>query len=185
MITARNLRNGNIINMNGALCVVVDSQHIKPGKGGAFVKTKVKNLKNNTIVEKTLRPEDTFELAHIVEKKIQFMYQDGSDYHFIDQDTFEQFALDKTALGDSVKFIKEDMVIGGSAYNGHIIAINLPPFVALKVAHTEPGIKGDTAKSSGKPATMETGLVIRVPLFINGGDIIRVDTRTGEYVGRA
>ncbi|MBL7156838.1 MAG: elongation factor P [Candidatus Omnitrophica bacterium] len=185
MITARQFKNGFVIEINKALHLVLHSQHIKPGKGNAFVRVKLKNLQNGSIAERTFRPEDSFTQAFIEEKKIQYLYKDQSGYHFMDQATYEQIAIDEEKIEDSLKFLKDGMEIAASIHKDSIISISLPAFVNLKVKYTEPGIKGDTAKGGSKPATLETDAVIKVPLFINTGDTIKIDTRTGEYSGRA
>ncbi|MFC1576694.1 elongation factor P, partial [Candidatus Omnitrophota bacterium] len=185
MITARQFRSGIIVEISKVLHVVVSSQHIKPGKGGAFIRAKLKNLQNGTTAEKTYRPEDSFPQAYIEEKKMQFLYKDQSIYHFMDQATYEQIALGEDKVGETAKFLKDGMEISASIYKNDIIDINLPSFVTLEVKYTEPGIKGDTAKGGSKPATLETDVEVKVPLFVNTGDIIRIDTRTGEYSGRA
>ena len=184
MITARQFRSGIVVDIDKTLFAVVSAQHIKPGKGGAFVKAKLKNLQTGSIAERTLRPEDAFPQAYIEDKKVQFLYHDGLGYHFMDQITFEQVAIDGDILGDGVKFIKDGMEITASFYKGAVVGITLPSFVAMKVTYTEPGIKGDTAKGGSKPATLESGAVVRVPFFINNDDIINIDTRSGEYAGR-
>ncbi len=184
MITARRFKSGFVIEIENGLYQVLDSQHIKPGKGGAFVKAKLKNLRNGAIAERKFRPEDTFPQAYIETKKMQYLYNDHSTYHFMDQSTYEEIQIKKDTLGDNVKFLKDGMGITASVYKDSIIDIALPSFINLKVTYTEQWIKGDTAKGGSKPATLETGAVIKVPLFINTDDIIKVDTRTGVYAGR-
>jgi len=184
MITARQFKNGFVIEMESQLHLVLSSQHIKPGKGGAFVRAKLKNLKNGAIRERTFRPADTFPQAYIETKKMQYLYNDPSTYYFMDRLTYEEVPIKKELVGDSVKFLKDGMEITASCYKDSIIGIALPSFVNLKVTYTEKGIKGDTAKGGSKPATLETGAVIKVPLFINMDDVIKVDTRTGGYGGR-
>jgi len=185
MITARKFKSGFIIEMNKDLYMVVSAQHIKPGKGGAFVRVKLKNIQTGATAESTFRPEDSFSQAFIEEKKMQYLYHDQSIYYFMDQTTYEQVGVDEDMVGDAVKFLKDNMVISTSIHKGKIIWITLPAFVGLKVTYTEPGIKGDTAKGGSKPATLETGATIKVPLFINTDDVVKIDTRTGEYAGRA
>lgn len=185
MITARRFKSGFVIEIENGLYQVLDSQHIKPGKGGAFVKAKLKNLRNGAIAERKFRPEDTFPQAYIETKKMQYLYNDHSTYHFMDQSTYEEIQIKKDTLGDNVKFLKDGMGITASVYKDSIVGIALPLFINLKITYTEQWIKGDTAKGGSKPATLETGAVIKVPLFINTDDIIKVDTRTGEYAGRA
>ena len=184
MITARQFRSGIVVEIDKTLYAVVSAQHTKPGKGGAFVKAKLKNLQTSSIAERTFRPEDAFPQAYIEDKKMQFLFHDGSGYHFMDQITYEQVAIDGDTLGDGVKFIKDGMEITASFHKGTIVGVSLPSFVAMKITYTEPGIKGDTAKGGSKPATLESGAVVRVPLFINNGDVINIDTRSGEYAGR-
>lgn len=185
MITARQFRGGFVIEIQKGLFLILDSQHIKPGKGGAFVRTRLKNLQTSAITERTFRPEDTFPRAYIEEKKMQYLYKDHSTYYFMDQLTYEQVGLKEEMMGDSVKFLKDGVGVTASFYKDSIIGIALPSFVNLKVTYTEPGIRGDTAKGGSKPATLETGAVIKVPLFIKTDDTIKIDTRTGEYAGRA
>lgn len=184
MITARHFKSGFVIEIEKQLYLVLDSQHTKPGKGGAFVKAKLKNLKSGAIAERTFRPTDTFPRAYIETKKMQYLYNDHSTYHFMDQVTYEEVQIKKELLGDTVKFLKDGMGVTASSHKDTIVSVALPSSVNLKVTYTEQGIKGDTAKGGSKPATLETGAVIKVPLFINTDDIIKVDTRTGEYAGR-
>ena len=185
MITARQLRYGSAIEIGKEIFKVMESQHTKPGKGGAFVKAKLKNLKNGVIAERTFRPDESFPLAYIEQKKLQYLYHDDVTYHFMDQTTYEQMSMNKSVLGDIVKFLKDGMEVTASVHNEAIVDVTVPTTVDLKVTYTEPGIKGDTAKGSLKPATLETNAVMRVPLFVNTGDVIRIDTRTGLYAGRA
>jgi len=185
MITARQFKNGFVILMNKELYSVVEAQHIKPGKGGAFVRAKMKNLKTGASAERTFKPDESFVQAYIEEKKMQFLYKEHSTYHLMDQSTFEQIGITQNLVGDNAKFLKEGMEIRVSFHGQNPVGTALDPFVKLKVKYTEPGIKGDTAKGGSKPATLETGAVIRVPLFINTDDLIQIDTRTGEYSGRA
>ena len=185
MITARQFRNGIVVEKDNGLFIVMESQHIKPGKGGAFIRAKLKNLKTGAIAEQTYRPTDSFQQAYIEEHKMQFLYKEHTIYHFMNQETYEQTGISQDTIGDNVKFMKDGMEISASFYKDAIIGITLPSFVSLKVTYTEPGIKGDTAKGGSKPATLETGAVIKVPLFINTDDIINIDTRTGQYSGRA
>jgi len=185
MITARQFKNGFVVKMDKNLFLVLGSQHIKPGKGGAFVRVKLKNLKTGSIALSTFRPDESFPQAFIEQKKMQYLYHDDSIYHFMDQETYEQTGLQKSILGNSAKFLKDGMEITASLHEDTIVEISLPQFIHLKVTYTEPGIKGDTAGSSLKPATLETGAIIRVPLFINQDATIKIDTRTGTYAGRA
>ena len=185
MITARQFRNGLVIEMDKVLYLVLGSQHTKPGKGGAFVKTKLKNLQTGAIAERTFRPEDSYPQAYIEEKRMQYLYKDQVGYHFMDQSTYEQISINEDMLDESAHFLKDGMEISVSIHKDKIVGINLPSTVNLKVTYTEPGIKGDTAKGGSKPATVETGAEVKVPLFINTGDVIMVNTSTGEYSGRA
>ncbi|NQU95824.1 MAG: elongation factor P [Candidatus Omnitrophica bacterium] len=185
MITARQFRNGIVIEMQNNLFVVQESQHIKPGKGGAFVRAKLKNLQTGAIAEQTFRPSDSFQQAFIEEQKVQYLYKEHSIYYFMNQATYEQTGITQDIIGDNVKLLKDGMEISASFYKDTIIGITLPSFVKLRVTYTEPGIKGDTARGGSKPATLETGTVIKVPLFINTDDVIKIDTRTGQYSGRA
>ncbi|MFH1381067.1 MAG: elongation factor P [Candidatus Omnitrophota bacterium] len=185
MITARQFKNGLVVEIDKKLFQVVHSQHIKPGKGGAFVRAKLKNLKSGSIVESTFRPTDSFDEAFIEEKVTQFLYSDGPLYYFMDQTTYEEIGVSKEILGDAVKFLKDGMEVRTSLHEDIVVGVSLPSFVELKVAYTEPGIKGDTARGGSKAATLETGIVVKVPLFVNTDDIIKIDTRTGEYGGRA
>lgn len=185
MITTAQFKNGMAIQLNGTLYSIIEFQHVKPGKGGAFVRTKLKNIKIGTVVEKTFRAGEKVEEAFIEQKKWQYLYRKGDEYFFLDSESFEQTQVNREVLKDGVKFLKEGMEITASLYKEQIIDLSLPIFTELKIEHTEPGIRGDTAKSSGKPAKLETGTVIQVPLFINTDDIIKVDTRTGAYAGRA
>ena len=185
MITARQFRSGIVVEMQNNLFVILESQHIKPGKGSAFVRAKLKNIKTGAIAEQTFRPSDSYQQAFIEEQKMQYLYKEHSIYYFMNQTTYEQTGISQDIIGNNVKFLKDGMGISASFYKDTIISIALPSFVNLKVTYTEPGIKGDTAKGGSKPATLETGAVIKVPLFINTDDIIKIDTRTGQYSGRA
>ena len=185
MITARQFRNGFVVEMGEELVLVIHSQHIKPGKGGAFVRAKLKNLQTGATAERTFRPDESFKQAYIEQKEMQFLYKEHSIYHFMDQASYEQMGVPEEMIGDSVKFLKDGMVINISIYKDKVVGIQLPISIDLKVTYTEPGIKGDTAKGGSKPATLETGAIIKVPLFINTDDVIIIDTRTGQYGGRA
>ena len=185
MITARQFRGGFVVEISGELFLVLDSQHVKPGKGGAFVRARLKNLKTGAIAERTFRPDESVPQAYIEQKKMQYLYHDESVYHFMDQTSYEQIGISKKTLGEAIKFLKDGMEVTASVHKDAIIDISVPPFINLKVTYTEPGIRGNTAKGGSKAATMETGATIKVPLFINTDDIIRVDTRTGAYAGRA
>lgn len=185
MISPRDFKTGMDVIIEGKLFQIVEAQHVKPGKGGAFVRTRLKDLKTGYIQERTCRVEERYEEAFIEEKAIQYLYRESDRYHFMDTASYEQVALEKDILGDSVKFLKEDMEITVSLYDGKIIGITLPIFVVLTIADTEPGIRGDTSRAGMKPAKLETGATIQIPLFIDKGDQVKIDTRTGEYVERA
>lgn len=185
MLSAGDFKNGLTFEMDGSVYSVIEFQHVKPGKGAAFVRTKLKNVITGAVVEKTFSPTEKFPVAYVERKDMQYLYNDGDLYYFMDQDTYEQIPINKDKLGDNFKFVKENMICRIVSYKGNIFAIEPPTFVELEVTKTEPGFKGDTATNATKPATLETGAEIRVPLFINEGDVIRVDTRTGEYIERA
>jgi len=185
MISTKQFKSGKVIKINGELYYIVKYQHIKPGKGGAFVRTKLKSLKSGSVVDRTFRPDETFEEAFIDQKKLQYLYRSGKSYHFMDTKTYEQMELDGGTLGDCANYLKDNSEVTASVYNNKILGIEPPLFVTLTVTETEPGIKGNTAKAATKPATLESGLIIQVPLFVNKGELIRVDTRTGKYVERA
>jgi elongation factor P len=185
MIVAGDFRNGVTFELDGQIFQVVEFQHVKPGKGAAFVRTKLKNIITGATVERTFSPTDKMEKAHIERKDMQYLYNDGELYYFMDTETFEQIPLNASTIGDSLKFVKENMVVKILSHKGNVFGIEPPTFVELEVTETEPGFKGDTATGATKPATVETGATIKVPLFINKGDIIRIDTRTGEYLERA
>ena len=185
MITAGEFRNGVTFELEGNVYQIVEFQHVKPGKGAAFVRTKLKNVITGGVVEKTFRPTEKMPKAHIERKDVEYSYNDGDLYYFMDQETFELSPLNEEQLGDALKFVKENMVVRLLIYKGSVFGIEPPTFVELTVTETEPGVKGDTATVTTKNATLETGAVIRVPLFINQGERVRVDTRTGEYLERA
>ena len=184
MITAGDFRNGRTFEFEGNVYQVVEFQHVKPGKGAAFVRTKLKNVITGGVVEKTFRPTEKVEEAHIERKNMEYSYNDGDLYYFMDQETFDMLPIGKDQIGDSLKFVKENMVCMILSYKGNVFGIEPPTFVELVVAETEPGFAGNTATGATKPATMETGAVIQVPLFVNEGETIRIDTRTGEYMER-
>jgi len=179
------LKTGVTIDIDNDAYMIINVDHVKPGKGSAFARTKLKNLKLGTVIERTFKSDDKIEEAFIEARELQYSYNSGNLYHFIDQETFEDFAIEKEKLGEAAKFLKDNLVASVFFYNKEIVNINLPNSVTYKIIHTEPGFKGDTTKSSGKPATIETGAVVQVPLFVNIGDVIKIDTRTGEYLGRA
>ncbi len=185
MITAGDFRNGVTFEMDGGVYQVVEFQHVKPGKGAAFVRTKYKNVITGAVVETSFNPTAKFPTAYIERKEMEYSYSDGDLYYFMDQETFELVPIGKDELGDNFKFVKENMICRVLSYKGKVFGVEPPTFVGLQVTATEPGVRGDTATNVTKPATLETGAEIRVPIFINEGDMIRVDTRTGEYMERA
>jgi elongation factor P len=185
VISTSQFKTGKVIKIDRALYYIVHFQHIKPGKGGAFVRTKLRNLKHGAVIDRTFRSGEKFDEAYIDEKKLQYLYHNGTTYHFMDLSHYDQMELGEDILGDCMDYVKENDEVTASLHEGKIIGIRPPLFVELKVMHTEPGIRGDTAKGGSKPATLETGLTLQVPLFINQGDILKVDTRSGGYVGRA
>jgi elongation factor P len=184
MISAGEFRNGVTMEYEGNIYQVIEFQHVKPGKGAAFVRTKLKNLVSGAVVEKTFRPTEKMPKAHIDRKDMTYLYQDGDLYNFMDVETYDQISISAADVGDTLKFVKENEVVKVLSYNGNIFGIEPPLFVELAITATEPGFKGDTATGATKPATVETGAQINVPLFINEGEIVKVDTRTGEYLGR-
>ncbi|MEE0944443.1 MAG: elongation factor P [Clostridia bacterium] len=184
MITAGDFRNGVTFEQDGNVFQVVEFQHVKPGKGAAFVRTKLKNVITGGVVEKTFRPDEKMPKAHIERKNMEYSYNDGDLYYFMDQETFDMIPIGADQVGDSLKFVKENMVCMILSYKGNVFGIEPPTFVELAITETEPGFKGDTATGAKKPATLETGATIMVPLFVDENDVIRVDTRTGEYMER-
>ena len=185
MVSAGDFKNGITIEYEDGVWQIIEFQHVKPGKGAAFVRTKLKNIISGGVVETSFRPTDRFENAIIDRKDMQYLYNDGDFYYFMDNETFEQVALTKDQIGDTLKFVKENDTVKVCSYNGNVFAVEPPLFVELEITETEPGFKGDTATGTTKPATLETGATIKVPLFINEGDVLRIDTRTGEYLERA
>lgn len=183
-LSINDIKSGLTILVDGETWMVLEAQHVKPGKGAAFVRAKIRNLKNNSIQEKTWRGDDKIEEAFIEERKLQYLYSSGDIYHFMDLETYEDLTISGEILGEKTKFLKDNLEVTAYFYKGEIQNIVLPFFIEFKVIHTEPGIKGDTAKSSFKPATIETNAVVQVPLFINTGDVIKIDTRTSSYVER-
>lgn len=184
-LSINEIKSGVTILVDGQVYMVIETQHVKPGKGAAFVRAKLRNLKNSNIQEKTFRGDEKIEEAYVEERKLQYLYASGSIYHFMDQDNFEEITISEDNLGDNKKFLKDNLDVTGYFFKNEILTVNLPNFIQFKITHTEPGIKGDTAKSGTKPAEIETGAIVQVPLFINADDMIKVDTRTGEYVERA
>ena len=185
MVVAGDFKNGITFDMDGQVMSVIEFQHVKPGKGAAFVRTKLRNVITGAVIEKTFNPTDKFQDARIDRKEMQYLYNDESLYYFMDMETYEQIPLDKSLLSDNFKFVKEEMMCRVSSYKEKVFAVEPPMFVELEIAECEPGVRGDTATGASKNATLETGAVIRVPLFINEGEKIRIDTRTGEYIERA
>ena len=185
MVTAGDFRNGVTFEMDGNVYSIIEFQHVKPGKGAAFVRTKVRNVISGAVTEKTFNPNDKYPTAFIERKDMEYLYNDGDLYYFMDSETYEQLPISPNVLGDNFRFVKENMVCKVLSYKGNVFGIEPPNFVELQVTETEPGVKGDTATNVTKPATLETGAEIKVPIFINEGEMIRVDTRTGEYMERA
>ena len=185
MITAGDFRNGMTIEIDGQVFQVIEFQHVKPGKGAAFVRTKLKNIKNGGVTETSYRPTEKFPAARIDRKEMQYLYNDGDLYYFMDPETYEQMPLSKDAVEDAIVFVKENTNVTIRYFKGQAFSVEAPNFVDLEIAKTEPGFKGDTATNNFKPATTETGYELQVPLFINIGDVIKIDTRTGEYLSRA
>ena len=175
---------GVTIELEGNVYRVDDFQHVKPGKGAAFIRTRLKNIKTGGVVEKTFRPTEDVETAHVDRSEKQYLYNDGDLYYFMDTETYDQIALSADAIGDALKFVKENEAVTMLAHNGDIFAVEPPMFVELVITETEPGFKGDTAQGATKPATVETGAVVMVPLFCETGDVLKIDTRTGEYLSR-
>ena len=184
MVSAGDFRNGVTLEIEGNVYQIIEFQHVKPGKGAAFVRTKLKNIINGGVVEKTFRPTEKFPQARIDRVEMQYLYADGDLYNFMNMETYDQIALNEEAVGDALKFVKENDVVKVCSYNGNVFAIEPPLFVELEITETEPGFKGDTATGATKPATVETGAVVNVPLFVSTGDKIKIDTRTGEYLSR-
>lgn len=185
MISAGDFRNGVTFELDGNVVQVIEFQHVKPGKGSAFVRTKYKNVITGAVVERSFNPTDKYPTAYIERKDMQYLYADGDLYYFMDMETYEQQPIDKSKLGPAFQFVKENMEVKVLSYKGNVFGVEPPFFVELEVTETDPGFKGDTATNATKPATLETGAEIKVPLFINTGDKIRIDTRTGEYMERA
>jgi len=184
MISASEFRNGVTIEYEGDIFTIIEFQHVKPGKGAAFVRTKLKNIISGGVVEKTFRPTEKMSRAHIERKDMQYLYAEGTLFHFMDVESYEQIAINASDVGDSLKYVKENEMVKILSHNTHVFGIEPPTVVELEVKDTEPGFKGDTATGATKPAMVETGSNINVPLFINIGDVIKIDTRTNEYLGR-
>ena len=185
MVVAGDFKNGITFEMDGQVYQVIEFQHVKPGKGAAFVRTKIKNVMTGSVTERTFSPTDKFENAVVERKDMQYLYNDGDLYYFMDMDSFEQIPIGADKLGDNFIFVKENEMCKTVSYKGNVFAVEPPMFVVLEVTDTEPGFKGDTATGTTKPATLETGATIKVPLFVDIGTKIKIDTRTGEYLERA
>ena len=184
MISAGDFRNGVTIELEGNIFQIIEFQHVKPGKGAAFVRTKLKNIKSGGVVEKTFRPTEKCPTARIDRKDMQYLYHDGDLFYFMDNESYEQIAIAKDAIGDALKIVKENEMCKVCSHNGNVFAVEAPLFVELMITETEPGFKGDTATGATKPATVETGATVQVPLFVDQGETIKIDTRTGEYLSR-
>ena len=184
MVSAGDFRNGVTLEMDGNIYQIIEFQHVKPGKGAAFVRTKLKNIINGGVVEKTFRPTEKFPTARIDRVEMQYLYNDGDLYYFMNTENYDQIALNDQTIGDALKFVKENEMVKVCSHNGNVFAVEAPLFVELEVTETEPGFKGDTATGATKPATVETGAVVYVPLFVETGDKLKIDTRTGEYLSR-
>ena len=185
MVTAGDFKNGVTFEMDGKVYSIIEFQHVKPGKGAAFVRTKIRDVINGSVVEKTFSPTDKYPTAFIERKEMEYSYEDGGLYYFMDQETYDMVPVDASNLDDNFKFVKENMVCKILSYKGNVFGVEPPTFVTLQVTQTDPGFKGDTATNATKPATLETGAEIKVPLFIDEGESINIDTRTGEYLSRA
>ena len=181
---AGDVRNGTTFELDNSVYKVVEFQHVKPGKGAAFVRTKLKNVITGAVLEKTFNPSEKLQGAEIEKRDMQYLYKDGDLYYFMDNETYEQLPINKEDLGDMLRFLKENMNVKILSFKGKVFAIEPPLFVELEITYTEPGFSGNTSTNATKPATLETGATINVPLFVNTGDIIRIDTRTGEYIER-
>ena len=185
MVTAGDFRNGMTVEIDGNICVIIEFQHVKPGKGAAFVRTKYKNIITGAVLEKAFKPEDKFEKAHIDRRKMSYSYKDGDLYQFMDSETFEFIPIGEDVVGDSLKFVKENEEVTVSSYQGRPFSIEPPTSVILQIIESEPGVKGNTATGATKPAIVETGAQVQVPLFVEQGEMIKIDTRSGEYLSRA
>lgn len=185
MISTSDFKTGLTIELDGDVYTIVEFQHVKPGKGAAFVRTKLKNLKTGGVTERKFNASEKVETAHVERREMQYLYKDGDLFVVMDNESYEQTGLTEDQIGDGVKWLKENMNLGVLLFNGTVIGVDLPNTVQLTVAHTEPGVKGDTATGGSKPATMETGAIVQVPFFVNEGEVLIIDTRTGNYVQRA
>ena len=184
MISAGDFRNGVTLEMDNNIYQIIEFQHVKPGQGAAFVRTKLKNIISGGVVEKTFRPTEKFPTAHIDRVDMQYLYNDGDLFYFMNTENYEQIALNKEAVGDALKFVKDNEMVKICSHKGNVFSVEPPLFVELEVTDTEPGFKGDTATGATKPATVETGAMVYVPLFVETGDVLKIDTRTGEYLSR-
>ena len=184
MISAGDFKNGITVEIDGNIYQILEFQHVKPGKGAAFVRTKLKNVISGAVIEKTFNPSEKYPGAEIEKRDMQYLYEDGGLYYFMDNETYEQIPLNEEQIGDALKFMKENMDMKILSYKGKVFAVEPPMFVELEVTYTEPGFSGNTTTTSGKPAKLENGLEISVPLFVEIGDKLRIDTRTGEYMER-
>jgi elongation factor P len=184
MISAGDFRNGLTVEMDNGIFQIIEFQHVKPGKGAAFVRTKLKNIISGGVVEKSFRPTEKFPQARIDRKDMQYLYSDGDLYNFMDTESYEQIALNGDTVGDALKFVKENEMVKICSHNGNVFSVEPPLFVELEITETEPGFKGDTATGATKPAVVETGATVYVPLFVELGDKIKIDTRSGEYLSR-
>ena len=184
MIDAGSFKNGLTVEIEGNIYQIVEFQHVKPGKGAAFVRTKLRNIINGGVVEKTFRPTEKFPQARIDRKEMQYLYADGDVFNFMDMETYDQIALNADAVGDALKFVKENEMVTMLSHDGNVFSVEPPFFVELEITETEPGFKGNTATGATKPAIVETGAQVAVPLFVEIGDVIKIDTRTGEYLSR-
>ncbi len=185
MISTNDFRTGQTIEMEGDVFQIIEFQHVKPGKGAAFVRSKLRNVRTGAVIEKTFNAGEKLPKARIEKREVQYLYNDGKDYNFMDMESYDQTAMTSEQLGDAVKYLKENMIIQVLTFQEKSIGVELPNFVELEVVDTAPGIKGDTASGGSKPATLETGMIVQVPFFINVGDKLQIDTRTGNYIKRA
>ncbi len=183
-ISISKITSGMGLRINGEIFLVTEYNHVKPGKGGAFVRVKLKNVKTQQVLKKTFKPVDKLEEVTLMEKKLQNLYQTGDSYHFMDCTSYEEITVSKDVLDDSIKFLQDNLEVTGICYNDDVLKIILPIFITAEITHTEPGFKGDSSKAGTKPATIDTGTVIQVPLFVNKDDRVKIDTRTGSYVER-
>ena len=185
MVSAGDFRNGVTFEMDGNVLQIIEFQHVKPGKGAAFVRAKVRNVITGSVIERTFNPSEKFPTAFVERKDMEYSYNDGDLYYFMDSESYELIPINESELSDNFKFVKENMVCKILSYKGKVFGVEPPNFVELQVTQTDPGFKGDTATNTTQPATLETGAEVKVPLFIDEGEMIQIDTRTGEYMGRA